>query len=294
MESRSVVASGCDGNRGVVRGSRGAGQVRFAARNAAASNDEGAELLAKAKGLRMNTEARRAIFCVIMGAEDFADALDRLLGLPLADKQEREIPRVLVECCLQEKAYNPYYETLATRLCERVKSHRLTLQLCVWDQIREIAPTRRNLDGFDRDGTAGADDKPKVSVRRIANLARFTAGLLVSGALAPTALKVIDFGGGLDSDERARLHHRLLLQALLSAPAAKRGEVHAVFQGVARCGSGRGGGEMGALRASLGQALGSGELLEGLPKGDVATPGTVKYVKKAAREASNILQGMLA
>ena len=37
----------------------------------------------KAKGLRMNTEARRAIFCVIMGAEDFADALERLLRLPL-------------------------------------------------------------------------------------------------------------------------------------------------------------------------------------------------------------------
>jgi hypothetical protein len=51
---------------------------------------------------------------------------------------------------------------------------------------------------------------------------------------------------------------------------------------------------MGALRASLGQALGSVELLEGLPKGDGAVPGTVKYVKKAAREASNILQGMLA
>ena len=50
---------------------------------------------------------------------------------------------------------------------------------------------------------------------------------------------------------------------------------------------------MGALRASLGQALSSGELLEGLPKGDVATPGTVKYVKKR-REALNILQGMLA
>jgi nucleolar MIF4G domain-containing protein 1 len=49
----------------------------------AAAASEGAELLEKAKGLRMNTEARRAIFCVIMGAEDFADALERLLRLPL-------------------------------------------------------------------------------------------------------------------------------------------------------------------------------------------------------------------
>ena len=44
----------------------------------------------------MNTEARRAIFCVIMGAEDFADALERLLKLPLAEKQDREVPRVLL------------------------------------------------------------------------------------------------------------------------------------------------------------------------------------------------------
>ena len=54
--------------------------------------------------------------------------MDRLLKLPLADKQEREIPRVLIECCLQEKAYNPYYEVLATRLCERVKGHRLCVK----------------------------------------------------------------------------------------------------------------------------------------------------------------------
>jgi len=90
--------------------------------------------------------------------------LDRLLKLPLADKQEREIPRVLIECCLQEKAYNPYYEVLATRLCERVKGHRLTLQLCVWDQIREVAPTNKNLDGFDRKLDSSADEPKFPSV----------------------------------------------------------------------------------------------------------------------------------
>ena len=187
-----------------ARAAQGALDKQASSTAAAAAAQEGAELLQKAKGLRMNTEARRAIFCVVMGSEDFADALDRLLKLPLADKQEREIPRVLIECCLQEKAYNPYYEVLATRLCERVKGHRLTLQLCVWDQIREVAPTNKNLDGFDRKLDSSADE-PKVSVRRIANLARFTAGLLVSGALAPGALKVIDFGGAMDTGERSPL-----------------------------------------------------------------------------------------
>jgi len=263
---------------------------------AAASASEGAELLEKAKGLRMNTEARRAIFCVIMGAEDFADAIERLLRLPLAEKQDREVPRVLLECCLQEKAYNPYYEVLASTLCERQKKHRLTLQLCVWDQMREIAPkeVRAGAAGDDNDSGRGEEAKPAISVRRIANLARFVAGLLLSGALAPASLKVVDFGGGADASPRARLHHRLLLQALLSAPYARRSAVHMVFQTIAAKGLGHGG-EMGALRASLGQALESTSLLEGLPRsGGVEAPGSATYVKRAAKEARNILNGMLA
>ena len=67
---------------------------------------------------------------------------------------------------------------------------------------------------------------PPARARRVAHLARFVAGALVSGALAPTALKVVDFGGseidGAGSSPRARLFRRLLLQALLSCPNAKK------------------------------------------------------------------------
>jgi hypothetical protein len=65
---------------------------------------------------------------------------------------------------------------------------------------------------------------------------------------------VVDFGGGADQSARARLHHRLLLQGILSAPYSRRSHVHMVFQAIAAKGLGHGG-EMGALRASLGQAL---------------------------------------
>lgn len=37
--------------------------------------------------------------------------------LGLKDQQEREIVHVLVDCCLQEKAYNPFYAFLAGKLC---------------------------------------------------------------------------------------------------------------------------------------------------------------------------------
>ncbi len=43
----------------------------------------GAELLRLAAAQRMSTEARRAVFCVVLGSQDCADALERLLRLPL-------------------------------------------------------------------------------------------------------------------------------------------------------------------------------------------------------------------
>ena len=172
---------------------------------------EGGELLQLAKQMRMNTETRRAIFCIVMGADDYADALERLLRLPLANKQDREIPRVLLECCLQEKAYNPYYEVLSTKLCERQRTHRLTFQLCIWDQLKEI-------------------DDPSCSVRRISNLARFFAGLVLSNTLAPTAFKALEFG--VDVAPRVTLHHKLLLQALLD-DRSKTSAADALFQKIA-------------------------------------------------------------
>lgn len=43
--------------------------------------------------------------------------------------QDREIMRVLVECCLQEKVFNKYYTVLASKLCEHDKNHKFTLQV---------------------------------------------------------------------------------------------------------------------------------------------------------------------
>jgi nucleolar MIF4G domain-containing protein 1 len=38
---------------------------------------------------------------VVMGSEDCVDAAERLLRLGLKGEQEREVARVIVECCLQ-------------------------------------------------------------------------------------------------------------------------------------------------------------------------------------------------
>lgn len=45
------------------------------------------KMLELAAAQRMNTDARRAIFCVIMSAEDYIDAFEKLLRLDLPGKQ---------------------------------------------------------------------------------------------------------------------------------------------------------------------------------------------------------------
>lgn len=44
--------------------------------------------------------------------------------------QDREIMRVLVDCCLQEKLFNKYYTVLALKLCSHDKNHKSSLQVC--------------------------------------------------------------------------------------------------------------------------------------------------------------------
>ncbi|PSC75596.1 nucleolar MIF4G domain-containing 1 [Micractinium conductrix] len=153
----------------------------------------GPELLKLAAAMRMNTDVRRAAFCVIMGSEDCVDAVEKLLRLGLKGEQERELVRVTVECCLQEKAWNAYYAHLLLRLCGVGKGHRMTLQFCMWDHLKD-------LEGLE--------------VRRLTNLARLLASVLASGALPSTMLKVVDFSAALTA--REVMFWRICFQHLLA------------------------------------------------------------------------------
>ncbi|KAE8099731.1 hypothetical protein FH972_017688 [Carpinus fangiana] len=105
---------------------------------------EAQKMLQLAAAQRMNTDARKAIFCIIMSGEDYIDAFEKLLRLDLHGKRDREIMRVLVECCLQEKVFNKYYTVLASKLCEHDKNHKFTLQ--IWSQCSSLGQcTLQNL-----------------------------------------------------------------------------------------------------------------------------------------------------
>lgn len=98
----------------------GAGRSENGTGGAGGRRDDGeVGLLALAARQRMNNDVRRSVFVAIMGSSDCEDALEKILRLNLKGAQEREIARVIVECCSQEGSYNPFYAHLAERACDR-------------------------------------------------------------------------------------------------------------------------------------------------------------------------------
>ncbi|CAG9459980.1 unnamed protein product [Pedinophyceae sp. YPF-701] len=155
------------------------------------------ELLRLAARMRMNTDVRRAVFCCVMGADGAADAAERLLALPLKGEQEREVMRVLLECCLSEGTYNRYYAVLAGRLAAVSRAHRTTLRYAVRDRVREV---------------------PREQPRRAANLARFVADCVAAFHLPLSVLESGELGEacGPGGAARERDFYRLVLYGVLT------------------------------------------------------------------------------
>lgn len=158
---------------------------------------EAQKMLQLAAAQRMNTDARRAIFCVIMSAEDYIDAFEKLLRLDLQGKQDREIMRVLVECCLQEKAFNKYYCALASKLCSHDKNNKFTLQYCLWDHFKEL---------------------DQMQLIRSMHLSKFIAEMVASFSLSLAVLKAIDLSDSSQLTPKRIMHFRMLFETILEFP----------------------------------------------------------------------------
>uniref|UniRef100_S4RAV6 MI domain-containing protein n=1 Tax=Petromyzon marinus TaxID=7757 RepID=S4RAV6_PETMA len=100
-----------------------------------------AKMMELARKQRMNTDIRRGIFCVLMTSEDYVDyvdAFEKLVRMGLKEKQEREIVHVLMDCCLQEKSFNPYYAYLGQKLCQFDRRFKMTFQFSMWDRFKTL------------------------------------------------------------------------------------------------------------------------------------------------------------
>ena len=109
-----------------------------------------------------------------MSAEDYLQAFENVTRLNLKKQQEREIVKVLVHCCVNEKKiFNKFYGLLAQRLVRYdQQSFKYSLKYTLWDYLKSLG----NYD-----------------VRQIANLAKLFGMLFGGGDLPLHFLKVLDF-----------------------------------------------------------------------------------------------------
>merc|ERR1712118_319475 len=80
--------------------------------------------------------------------------------------------RVLVNYCLAERLYNPYYLHVTTSLVHISKNHRTTLRLTLWDYFKQIK---------------------HIDLHSTANLSLFVTALLINGTISMSTLKVVRF-----------------------------------------------------------------------------------------------------
>ncbi|KAI6656976.1 Nucleolar MIF4G domain-containing protein 1 isoform 1 [Oopsacas minuta] len=88
---------------------------------------------------RMNTDIRRKIFTVLMTSSDYIEAINNLVKLDITKIQRREIPKIIVECCIQENPFNLYYAYLSQRLCNSGRENQITFQYTLWDKIKNLS-----------------------------------------------------------------------------------------------------------------------------------------------------------
>lgn len=139
------------------------------------SKSEEEKLLKLATKMHFNTSIRKSIFVVLMSSRDVADACERLCRLEFKGKQDREIIRVVVECCGQEKTYNAFYSEVVSVLCSQNRQFKTTTQYTFWDFFKLLC-----------------DDDDRVTERKVLNLARMLAHLVYSFHVPLAVIKPID------------------------------------------------------------------------------------------------------
>ena len=157
-----------------------------------------ASLQQAARRCHMNTPTRQAVFEQLMLSRDVLDAYERVLKLGLAGKHDREVVRVVVECCLRERQYNSFYKELLKLLADFNRQTKLTAQFQLWDLLKLLdgdsdghGHSQAEDDG-DQDED-GADQRRHLSNRQVLNLGRLAADLVELFVVPLSALfKVLD------------------------------------------------------------------------------------------------------
>lgn len=153
-----------------------------------------------AKKQRMNTDDKRNVFYILMTADDYLDAFEKIVS---AVKDVRTIIAVVIHCCLSENEYNPYYSVIAQKFCDLNRKYLLAIQFALWDKIKDVN---------------------NLSIKQVSNLAKLLISLVENGNLPLSVLKVIEF----NQIEKTTL--RFLRQVILGLLLIEEEKFHTIFE----------------------------------------------------------------
>jgi nucleolar MIF4G domain-containing protein 1 len=146
-----------------------------------------------ARLLHLHTEVRRHIFTILMSSEDYVNAFENLLRFNAKEKQDREIVRVIVQCCSHEKTFNKFYAYLAEKLCQHDHDYKITFRFCFWDFWKKIHQT---------------------PTRQIVNMAKLLVHLVITYSLPLSIMKAADF---LKLSHQGILFFQLVFSGILTS-----------------------------------------------------------------------------
>ena len=138
----------------------------------------------KMKKMNISTNLKKMIFTSILTASDVNDAFERLMRLSLKKEQKREIIKIILQLCSEEKCYNPFYELLLNDLMSVDKNNKYTYHYCIWDYMKIF------------------ENYSQSELKKIHNLSKLTGNLLIREKIGLPVLLHFKFE---ESDDKVKI-----------------------------------------------------------------------------------------
>ena len=138
----------------------------------------------KIKKMNISTNLKKMIFTSIVTASDVNDAFERLMRLSLKKEQKREIIKIILQLCSEEKCYNPFYELLLNDLMSVDKNNKYTYHYCIWDYMKIF------------------ENYSQSELKKIHNLSKLTGNLLIREKIGLPVLLHFKFE---ESDDKVKI-----------------------------------------------------------------------------------------
>ncbi|UZP45479.1 hypothetical protein NXS19_013291 [Fusarium pseudograminearum] len=163
----------------------------------------------KARAQGLNGTPQIAIFTALMTASNFEHAYRQFVNLKLKKDDQLALATVLVQCVGSEMQYNPYYALVGGKACLLNSRIRFAIQDRLWKIFRSLG---ESMFGEAPEEDETADAERMKDERRITNVAKFYAALVVDGTLSIVILKPLELP---EANHWASMFVQLFIIALL-------------------------------------------------------------------------------